>query len=234
MLGSPLRRLPVTGRTTVKSTALLIPLLVLSGLPAQATIADAPRPQGKAADLEAPVLQGPSPDTVALAPLTEAPAPSEPAEPPAESLPTRQLWLSVGYQDESVTGAIGGRYGWFGAELGINRTGNMPDTEDFSIPHNDFTSLGTRYSLSGGLDLLGFLDVSDRVSLYAGPGVYLQSSAEIIQSNATGWLYQNGPSSTSVTPAGQAGLHVRVGENFVIGGGYHSLRGPNLHLGWQF
>ncbi|UJL33289.1 hypothetical protein C6N34_014560 [Cylindrospermopsis raciborskii Cr2010] len=106
----------------------------------------------------------------------------------------------------------------------------MPTIEKFDIPHNYYTSIGERETSKLGIDLLGFLPISQDLFLYGGPGFYFAERANIIRSNATGWLYKK-DSFTSTDFTGQAGINY-TGSGFTVGVSYHGLRGANIHIGW--
>lgn len=147
-------------------------------------------------------------------------------------------WLSIGANDKgSISGAVGVRRDWIGIEVGGVAEGtSLPSgTLSYTIPHGDFTKNGDYTGGSYGADLLLFLSLDDRKRflLYGGPGVYLQSTTEVVQSNVTGWYYENG-TSTSTTFAGGGGLRVAITPKFEIGAGYHSLRGVQGSIGLRF
>ncbi|MBU6346838.1 hypothetical protein [Cylindrospermopsis curvispora] len=142
----------------------------------------------------------------------------------------RSIWLSGGGNEKTFTGAVGLRRDWFGFEIGVASFSNMPTTEKFNIPHNSYTSIGERETSKLGIDLLGFLPISQDLFLYGGPGFYFAERANIIRSNATGWLYRK-DSFTSTDFTGQAGINY-TRSNFTMGVSYHGLRGANIHIGW--
>lgn len=157
---------------------------------------------------------------------------------PAFAQPVKSVWLSGGAASNgNVSGAAGFRVGWIGAEFGAVGGGStVPEgTLNYQIPHNSFHQYGSYTSSSYGGDVLVFLDLDEkkRVSLYAGPGLYAQQTTDVIQSNATGWLYENG-TSTSVKAAVSGGLRVAVSKNLELGAGYHSIRGVQGTIGWRF
>ena len=55
----------------------------------------------------------------------------------------------------------------------------------------------------------------------------------MIQSNVTGWYYENG-TTTEVVFAGGGGIRVKVAPNLELGVGYHSLRGIQGSIGFRF
>ncbi len=154
------------------------------------------------------------------------------------------VWISVGASPSgNISGAIGARKGFIGsmfgigAEFGVVGGGTaLPDgTLDYTIPHNDFTVNGDYTGNAYGGDILGFLNLDRRgnVAIYGGPGLYAQSTTEVIQSNVTGWYYENG-TTTEVVFAGGGGIRVKVAPNLELGVGYHSLRGIQGSIGFRF
>jgi hypothetical protein len=144
------------------------------------------------------------------------------------------VWLSGGGNEKSLTWSIGLRRDWLGLEIGIASYGNMPKTETFDIPHNNYRRIGLREGLRIGIDLLAFVPIDKQFSIYTGPGVYFKEEANIIQSNATRWFYKE--SSTFKTElAGQVGINYSPDalKGFTLGAGYHTLRGTNVQIGWM-
>jgi hypothetical protein len=139
------------------------------------------------------------------------------------------IWVSGGGNEKYFTGSVGLRRDWYGLELGVASFGNMPKTENFDIPHNDYTIIGPRVGSKIGIDLLGFLPIDKQFSIYTGPGIYFNEEANIIQSNATGWLYKQ-DNVLKVFAAGQVGINYSS-ESITIGIGYHSLRGATFQVG---
>jgi len=147
-------------------------------------------------------------------------------------------WISVGASPKGqISGAIGARKGFIGAEFGVVGGGTaLPEgTLDYYIPHNDFTVNGDYTGNAYGGDLLLFLNLDPRgnVAIYGGPGLYAQSTTEVVQSNATGWYYENG-TSTQLVFAGGGGIRVKVAPKLELGVGYHSLRGVQGSIGIRF
>jgi len=154
------------------------------------------------------------------------------------------VWISVGASPSgNISGAVGARKGFIGsrfgigAEFGVVGGGTaLPDgTLDYTIPHNDFTVNGDYTGNAYGGDLLVFLnlDRSGNVAIYGGPGLYAQSTTEVIQSNVTGWYYENG-TTTKLVFAGGGGIRVKVAPKVELGVGYHSLRGVQGSIGFRF
>lgn len=108
-------------------------------------------------------------------------------------------------------------------------------TLKYGIPHNDFTVNGDYTGGAYGADLLLFIPSSgtSRFLIYGGPGVYLQDTTQVVQSNVTGWYYENG-TSTKTQFAGGGGVRIRVAPHIELGAGYHSIRGVQGSVGIRF
>jgi opacity protein-like surface antigen len=106
---------------------------------------------------------------------------------------------------------------------------------DFSLPGNFlFNDLGIKkLGAQWGADVLGFLTVDPRVSVYGSVGVYFQNLGRIAQSQATNDLYKQ-TDETNVTGAVGGGVAYKAGDNIDIGIGYHSLRGLTARMGISF
>ncbi len=163
---------------------------------------------------------------------------------PAPAEPASSSWISVGASPSgNISGAVGARKGLngtyfgIGAELGVVGGGTaLPDeTLDYTIPHNDFTVNGDYTGNAYGGDILVFLnlDRSGNVAIYGGPGLYAQSTTEVVQSNVTGWYYENG-TTTEVVFAGGGGIRLKVAPKLEVGVGYHSVRGVQGSIGFRF
>jgi opacity protein-like surface antigen len=156
--------------------------------------------------------------------------------PPDNSDRTRVLG-SIGFKDGSVSPAVGLRFNNIGFEVGgVFNEDSLPGTvNDFSLPSNFFfTDLGIKkLSPQWGVDLLGFVDVAPRVSVYGSVGVYFQSQSRIAQSLATSELYKQ-TNETNVTGAVGGGVTYSLSESVSVGVGYHSLRGVTARVGVSF
>jgi opacity protein-like surface antigen len=148
-----------------------------------------------------------------------------------------QILGSVGLKDGTVSPGIGLRFDNIGFEVGgiFNQDSLPRAVNDFSLPNNFFfTDLGVKkLSPQWGADLLGFVDVAPRVSVYGSVGVYFQSQSRIAQSLATSELYKQ-TNETNVTGAVGGGVTYSPSESVSVGLGYHSLRGVTARLGVSF
>ena len=149
-----------------------------------------------------------------------------------------QVLGSIGFKDGSVSPGIGLRWNNIGFEVGgiFNQDSLPRAVNDFALPNNFFfTDLGVKkLSPQWGADLLGFVDVAPRVSVYGSVGVYFQSQSRIAQSLATSELYKQ-TNETNVTGAQSvAASPTAIDENINVGLGYHSLRGVTARLGIRF
>jgi len=138
-------------------------------------------------------------------------------------------------EDGGTSGAIGFYGPHFGFEVGMigNSEFAEGDALDYPVPHNYYTSLGTkRVGNTFGIDGLFFLGNSNSWHPFVGIGVYFGEKAEIARSDVTGWLYtQSSKSKTEV--AGSVGLHYTVGA-MMLGVSYHTVRGPGASIGVKF
>ncbi len=147
------------------------------------------------------------------------------------------LLVSSGFKDGKVAPSVGVRFNNIGFEIaGIFNQDSLPGTvNDFSLPSNFlFNDLGIKkLSSQWGGDVLGFLDVDPRVSVYGSVGLYFQNVGRIAQSQATNDLYKQ-TDETNVTGAVGGGVAYKAGDNISIGVGYHSLRGVTARMGISF
>ena len=155
--------------------------------------------------------------------------------------PPLEVFGTVGFKNGSASPGIGIRYNNIGLELGaIFNQDNLNGTvNDFSLPTNNptfssFTDLGIKkVSPQWGVDVLGFVDVAPRVSLYGSVGIYFQSSSQIVQSQATNEFYKQ-TNETNTTGALGGGVKFQPSDNVSIGVGYHSIRGVTAGVGFIF
>ena len=74
---------------------------------------------------------------------------------------------------------------------------------------------------------------SKTVLPYVSVGLYASKRAEVAQSNVTKWYYTQKDQST-ILLSGELGLHMVTENGWLLGAGYHSIRGPNLSLSKAF
>jgi hypothetical protein len=148
-----------------------------------------------------------------------------------------QVLVSGGFKDGKIAPSIGFRYNSIGFEIGgiFNQDSLPGSVNDFSLPSNFlFNDLGVKkLSPQWGGDVLGFLAVDPRVSIYGSVGLYFQSRARIAQSQATNDLYKQTDDS-NVTGAVGGGVTYSAADSISIGVGYHSLRGLTARMGISF
>lgn len=149
----------------------------------------------------------------------------------------KSLWLSAGGATDGGTSlSLGGRGETFGAELGVifNNEYSSTDLLDYPVPHTSYVSLGKkRVDNTFGIDVLAFHNFNEDISAYIGLGGYFGEEREIARSTVTGWLYTQ-QKDTKFEAAGSIGLQYVGGDKFTLGAGYHSVRGPNIQLGYKF
>ncbi len=153
--------------------------------------------------------------------------------------------LSTGFKDGTLNPAIGYRFSRsnIGFEIGavFNQDKLPPGTvNDYAAGSliqqfpGGFNNLGVKTTTASiGGDVLGFFDVSPNVSIYGGVGVYFQGKSQIFQSNVTNDLFKE-TNETNVNLAVSGGADFKLGDAWQIGVGYHSLRGINAKLGYEF
>jgi opacity protein-like surface antigen len=152
-----------------------------------------------------------------------------------------EVFGTVGFKNGIGSPGIGVRYYNIGLELGavLNQDSLNGTVNDFSLPTNNptfssFTDLGIKkLSPQWGVDVLGFMDVAPRVSLYGSVGIYFQSLSQIVQSQATNEFYKQ-TNETNVTGALGGGVKFNPSDNVSIGVGYHSIRGVTGGVGFIF
>jgi opacity protein-like surface antigen len=154
----------------------------------------------------------------------------------AQMASSTQVFGTAGFTGGGIAPSIGVRYNSFGVEIGaIFNQDNLGAVNDFSLPNNFFfTNLGVKkLSPQWGVDLLGFVDVAPRVSVYGSVGVYFQHVGQIAQSQATNELYKQ-TNLVNTTGAVGGGVTYSLSDSMSIGLGYHSVRGVNVRLGVNF
>lgn len=151
-----------------------------------------------------------------------------------------QMWLSVGAAPSSDGGgtsiALSGKgTGAWGFGVGAVFNSNFSnDLLDYPVPHSSYTSLGTKRTGSTfGFDALYFFGDSKTILPYVSVGLYASKRAEVAQSNVTKWYYTQKDQST-ILLSGELGLHMVTENGWLLGAGYHSIRGPNLSLSKAF
>jgi opacity protein-like surface antigen len=148
-----------------------------------------------------------------------------------------EIFGSVGFRNGNTSPGIGVRYSNVGLELSaiFNQDSLPGNLNDFSLPSNSlFNNLGVKkVGPQWGADVLGFVDIAPRVSVYGSVGIYLQGLSQIVESQATGDFYKQ-TNETNVTGAVGGGLNFKPSENTSIGVGYHSLRGVTGGVGVRF
>jgi opacity protein-like surface antigen len=152
-----------------------------------------------------------------------------------------EVFGTIGFKNGITSPGIGVRYYNIGLEIGavLNQDSLNGTVNDFSLPTNNptfssFTDLGIKkLSPQWGVDVLGFVDVAPRVSLYGSVGLYFQSLSQIVQSQATNEFYKQ-TNETNTTGALGGGVKFKPSDNVSIGVGYHSIRGVTAGVGFIF
>jgi opacity protein-like surface antigen len=148
------------------------------------------------------------------------------------------LLVSSGFKDGKIAPGVGLKYNSIGFEIaGIFNQDSFPGTlNDFSLPGNFlFNDLGVKkLSSQWGADVLGFLDLDPRTSVYGSVGLYFQSIGRIAQSQANLNDFYKQTNDTETTGAIGGGVNYKASDTINLGVGYHSLRGLTARLGISF
>jgi opacity protein-like surface antigen len=150
------------------------------------------------------------------------------------------LLVSSGFKDGKIAPGLGVKYKNIGFEIaGIFNQDSLPGAvNDFPLPSNSLFSLVTdlgkkKLTAQWGADVLGFLDVDPRTSVYGSVGLYFQSVGRIAQSQVTNELYKQ-TNETETTGAVGGGVNYKASDGINVGVGYHSLRGLTARVGINF
>lgn len=141
--------------------------------------------------------------------------------------------ISFGYK----SGNVGFEFG------GLTYLGGI---EDYPVPHNNFTYQGEFNTASLGFDGLYFLEIKnlERLSFFAGIGVYLDQIRGIADSNVSNRRYTQNIS-YNLSPAFSTGIDVMVPNNeeslnqfrkyfLSFGVGYNTIRGLNIRASFGY
>ena len=190
----------------------------------------------------APIIFAPGPYTTS--PSNTFPEPSSPkdrvVQNPASSDPNGSgfgLLVSSGFKDGKIAPGLGVKYKNIGFEIaGIFNQDSFPRAvNDFPpISNSLLNDLGVKkLSAQWGADVLGFLDVDPRTSVYGSVGLYFQNVGRIAQSRATNDLFKQ-TDETETTGAIGGGINYKASDAINVGVGYHSLRGVTARIGINF
>lgn len=135
-----------------------------------------------------------------------------------------------------VLGGSGTDYQFIFASI-FNSEYNEEDFVDSPIPHSDYQDLGEkRIGNTMGFDVAKIIRLEGAISaVYVGGGLYFGKTSRIVKSNATGWLWAQDKKNIT-TPAIQGGviLNNDSSSKHSFNLGWHSLRGFEIILGYQF
>ncbi len=142
------------------------------------------------------------------------------------------IWITTGQQQQNVSYSIGFKQYSFGLEFGY-----VTDVQ-YDGYRIDYPSYGT-YSIIGertvsyptGTDILYFHDMGSGINAYFGIGLYNQQTAFLVQE--AGYVYTQ-YTKMKATITGTAGVKLDLMKNVSLLGGYHSIRGTNLGLSFNF
>lgn len=138
-------------------------------------------------------------------------------------------YFGLGYKDPFWNLSCGLRFaGNFGVEFGVG-VRQYPGILDYPCPHSYYTIIDDNYkAVLLGFDLIHYTDIGEKVTLYAGAGLYVVGYDTVVESNSTYWVYRQ-----YTTYEGKFAYSggIQIHENIIgIGLGYHSLRGVNLQM----
>ena len=145
------------------------------------------------------------------------------------------------FKSVAFTGGIRGKH--IGIELGMasppfstsNHWNNYGDERNYQCPHNNVTDLGNLQNPYYGGDLLYFINPGDKISFYAGLGVYISQYRHKAYSNVTGWVYDYGLAGTSWAANPSLGVQFFITKtgtrDLFLGISYNLLRGLSISLG---
>lgn len=146
---------------------------------------------------------------------------------------SKTSFISLGYQDHTFSGSLGGRIDkGFGFEIGAIFSNNpFNNYNDYPCPYS-YTIIGEKkVEPAFGLDFLGFIDLAEGFSLFAGLGFYWQKYALISRSEAGGYYCQS--TDYKIDGGFSAGIQFKFDKGF-LGLAYHQLRGANIQIGLDF
>lgn len=171
-------------------------------------------------------------------PQNPAPSPGRIGQSGAPGTPNEfGLIVSSGFKDGKIAPGIGVKYKNIGFEIaGVFNQDSLPGTvNDFPLPRDLlFSDLGVKkLSTQIGGDILGFLDVDPRTSVYGSVGLYFQSVGQVVQSQASNELFKQ-TNETETTGAIGGGANYKASDAINLGIGYHSLRGVTARIGINF
>lgn len=135
------------------------------------------------------------------------------------------------------TGRDLNHFGGFGASYILNGSGSTPsDVLDWSCPHNDYTELETvrnnESALFGkyGLELVK----NKRLFIFVLAGFSTFTKKEYVQSNATGWYYEQSSRSYSYNVFGGGIAYFSVESKLSIQVSHDNRRGISVGVGFHW
>lgn len=165
------------------------------------------------------------------------------------------LWMDIGNAGGHMTYAANIRFGCFGLSLGFGSDMDYEDKEvldaapmDPAVPmqitpeYMGRKKVGPAY----GGDVMFFLDVMPRLSVYAGPGMYFQEYRKVYKiveiNNPASYAWHEGAyynkeyGEYELKFGGVVGVQGKVkewpsGKSLVLGANYHSIRGISGSIG---
>jgi len=120
----------------------------------------------------------------------------------------------------------------WGFEFGGLLSGSYK-THTYPCPHSSYAIIDNNDSIGGlGADILKLVPVG-KLSPYIGVGVYWYQYQVVAKSTVTGYLYRQSLS-TRFCLAYSAGSKIQLSDRWEFGVGYHSERGINVQVGYNF
>lgn len=143
------------------------------------------------------------------------------------------IWFTAGQQNNAPSYSIGFKQYSVGIEFGY-----IADTEyggyRFDYPtYNSYQIIGERsVSYPTGTDLLFFHRIG-AIEAYFGIGFYNQHQALLAQETSSGYVYTQ-YTKNKVMISGSSGIKVDVMKNLSLLAGYHTIRGANIGLSFNY
>jgi hypothetical protein len=143
-------------------------------------------------------------------------------------------WLSLGNKGEDRSLSYGTRSEKFGIEIGFSFKNNIPNRHYLDYPSPDpSTFLYKKHDNAYGMDFLWFQNPTFKTSFYAGLGGYFTKYKNFATSNVDGLTYVQDDHFKFQVPISIGLQHIPTSRT-VFAVGYHSIRGANLAIGFNF
>jgi opacity protein-like surface antigen len=172
----------------------------------------------------------------ALVLLFAAGAAAQESEPRFRTVPWA-VWGGAGTDFDSWSVSLGVRRGGFGLGAGYRyNTSTVLPSFSTETPPSGVSGDQSFQVSSVGLDLYTMQSFADFLNLYATIGGYADINTILVKNDSTQqwYLSENSPDWTNARIAYGGGLELTSLDPLLIGLGYHSVRGFNIHLGYTW